>query len=385
MDLIFPFKNIAFNSLLDFVEKGKVKDYYLYINKLDLNSLFERYVEIYKDRIPDYENEILQIIETSSQDTIETYFRELISNVLYAKDLIEAENIKRLVKEWNDEELKVFEKKVSDKEEKFFQSENRKLKHLETYEKTLTLYPFFEYSRNNLDEKAINYNFFCIEDEPDLIDEGQLDKYLEFIRGLYNDFLVIAQRYSVQWHEGKVKSKVSTIHLKPIIFFEGELDLEYVQKAAILLNEEELLTNVELRQRGCCNNLDKLWVLMTENNWETVPQKKILVYDCDTNRENKDFGGHIYMRTIPKQDNLIGRGIENLFPDTFVKKAIEYKKEFVDFKETTGTERGKSYRCVENIINKHEKRSFCSWACENGQTADFKNFKIVFEFIKEVV
>jgi len=363
-----------------------VKDYFKHVDKELSYDYFENRVKIYKEQIPDYENEILQITETSNQETIDKYFEELIDNVVYAKDLIKEDNIRRLVKEWNEEELKVFEKKIDEQAEKYFQSEKRKLKHLEEYEEEQILFPLLGYSKRIPQDKRkrINYNFYCVEETPDLIDESRLDDYLKFIRDLYNDFLDVAKKYGVPWQDGKVKSKASTIHLKPIIFFEGELDIEYVQKAAVLLNEEELLTKVELRQRGSCSNLDKLWTVMTENNWETVPQKKILVYDCDTNRENKDFG-HIYRRTIPKQDNLIARGIENLFPDSFVQKAIDYKKEFVDFKETIGTERGKSYRFVENTINKHEKRNFCNWACENGQADDFKNFKIVFDLIKELV
>ena len=88
MDLIFSFKRIALNSLLDFVEKDKVKDYFQHINKEALFDYFEKYIEIYKEQIPDYENEILQIVETSSQETIDAYFQQLINNVAYAKDLI---------------------------------------------------------------------------------------------------------------------------------------------------------------------------------------------------------------------------------------------------------------------------------------------------------
>lgn len=386
MNLIFPFKNIALNGLLDFVEKEMVKDYFKHKDGDLFYDYYENRIKIYKEQIPDYENEILQITETSSQETIDKYFDELINNVLYAKDLIEEDNIKRLVKEWNDEELKAFEKKIVEQEEKYFQSENRKLKHLEEYEESQTLFPILGLGRRlALDKrKKVNYNFYCVEEKPDLIDESRLDDYIKFIRELYHDFLDVAKKYGVPWQEGKIKSKLSTVHLKPIIFFEGETDLDYVKKAASLLGEGDLLDKVELRQRGSSSNLTKLWTVLKENNWETVPQTKMFIYDCDTNRENARYG-HLYSRTIPKQENLIAKGTENLFTDTFIKKAIEAKREFVDFKEINGTERGKSYRIVENTINKDEKRNFCNWACEHGQADDFKNFKIVFDLIREVV
>lgn len=386
MNLIFPFKNIAFNGLLDFVEKEMVKDYFKHVNGEPFYDYVESRVKLYKEQIPDYENEILQIIETSSQETIDEYFSELVHNVVDAKDLVEETNIRRLVKEWNDEELKSFEKKVIEQEEKYFQSENRKLKHLEEYEETQILFPLLGYQKKIAPDrrKRINYNFYCIEEKPDLIDESQLNQYLEFLKDLYRDFVDVAKKYGIPWEEGKVKSKLTAVHLKPIVFFEGETDLDYVKKAAVLLGEEDLLTKVELRQRGSSSNLNKLWTVLTENNWETVPQKKMLIYDCDTRKENKDFG-HIYSRTIPKLENLIARGIENLFPDEFIEKAIEAKIEFVDFKETNGTERGVPYRIAENTINKDEKRNFCTWACENGRAEDFKNFKIVFDMIREVI
>ena len=121
------------------------------------------------------------------------------------------------------------------------------------------------------------------------------------------------------------------------------------------------MNQIELRQRGGCDNLDNLWKILTKDNWETVPQTKILLYDCDTKKKNEDFG-HIFKRIIPLiSENRIKKGIENLFPNETIERAINFKKEFVDFKTINGTKRGEDYKEEENIINKDEKKNFCDW------------------------
>ncbi|QES90343.1 hypothetical protein [Rhizosphaericola mali] len=80
--------------------------------------------------------------------------------------------------------------------------------------------------------------------------------------------------------------------------------------------------------------------------------------------------------------HIIQRGIENLFPESTINRAVEFKKEFVDFKTIKGTERGIPYEKTESIINKHEKRNFCNWLLENGTTEDFEHFQIIFDIIE---
>ena len=144
------------------------------------------------------------------------------------------------------------------------------------------------------------------------------------------------------------------------------------------------MNKIEIRQRGGYRNLDKLWEILTKDNWETIPQTKILLYDCDTNKGDEEFG-HIFRRTIPSQENIIKKGIENLFPETTIKKALEHKKEFVDYKIIKGTTRGVKYIEEINVINKDEKRNFANWVCENGTAEDFRNFEVVFSIIKDII
>lgn len=234
--------------------------------------------------------------------------------------------------------------------------------------------------------KKINYNYYCINEKPDLFPLEYVDEYFELVKGLASEFMSVAAKYGQLWTKGEIISKVeSNIFLKPIVFFEGEHDISFVKRAASLLGKDELLNQIEIRQRGSCSNLDKLWNTLTQDNWETIPQIKILIYDCDTNRTDGDFG-HIYRRTIPAiTGNIIKRGIENLFPDETVNEALTHKREFVDFSKTQGTKRGVKYIEEQNVINKHEKKNFCNWVCENGTPESFQNFQIVFTMIEDIL
>ncbi len=383
----FPFRNLAFNNLIEFFEIEKIKEY----AEADKNSeyykdsFFYRSIEIYKDRIPSFENELLQIIDTTGQETIDRLFEELAENIDYINQLLNRELLINELNQWNEEALVKYNSSIESKTKAFQTNpKRRKYKHLEEYEEYMPFMPISNYSSNRY-VKQINYNIHCIEDKLEYIDPAIVDEYLILLQELSDLFIETAVKYGRLWHEGKIKSKVAQISLKPIIFFEGDLDIELVKKAAEHLGKIDILDKVELRQRGSCSNLDKLWNIISQDNWETVVQSKMLIYDCDTNRQNEDFG-HLYRRVLPfLQDNIVKRGIENLFPNSTIERAIAYKREFVDFKKIVGTERGIQYTKEENIINRQEKRNFCNWVCQNGVTEDFRNFEIIFSFIENIL
>jgi len=381
---------MASNNLIPFFEREKVKEFVKFKKDKDefREEFFQNDINFYKESLPNFENEILQIINTTNQETINHYFTELGGDFKYIKELLNKEEFALQIKEWNQEANNEYHELVEKKTNEYFEKEERtKYKHLERYEafEFSGLYPIF----GRTDSKKVtktNFNFYCIENEPDLIPEKYLDEYFELVSSLAKEFLEVAAKYGQPWTKGEIQSKTDKeTNLKPIIFFEGEHDITFVKRASELLGKEELIKNVELRQRGSCSNLDKLWRILTTDNWETNPQTKILIYDCDTNRGDEDFG-HIFRRTIPSiPEHIIKRGIENLFPEELIRKGIEYKEEFVDFKETIGTKRGVKYVENMNVINKDEKKNFCDWTCATGTKEDFKHFKIIFEFIEEII
>lgn len=234
--------------------------------------------------------------------------------------------------------------------------------------------------------KKINYNFYCIEKKPDLISPEIIEEYHSLVVDLFNELFQLAKKYGKPWKEGEIKSKIEKRFIpKPIVFVEGEYDITFINKAAELLDKTDMVAKVEIRQRGGYRNLDKLWTVLNEESWETTPQIKIFLYDCDTNKENEDFGSH-HKRIIPTiSDSLIKKGIENLFPNKFIYEAISEKKAFIDIKKTTGTKRGVDYEEEQNEVNKDEKKNFCMWACENGTKEDFKNFNLLFEIIEKLI
>jgi hypothetical protein len=391
MELTFPFKNIAINTLLDFFEIGKVVEFYE--SKTEEGAWKKEYFDLevqnYQDRIPDFENEIIQVIDTTGQETIDAYFKTLSNELHYVKGLLHKGDLSEKIDLRNDLKLEKFEASIKEKEEDFMMSPDRKRKHLEIYEYDMGvggLIPISRYKAGGGKVTKTNYNFYCIEEKLDYIDPAIIDEYFPFLSEQSNLLFDVGRKYGVQWESGKIKSKLKgTPDLKPIVFCEGDIDVELLQKAAELLNKTTLISKIELRYRGSCSNLDKLWSILTDNNWETVPQKKILLYDCDTNRADENFG-YFYRRMIPKQEgHTVKRGIENLFPVETIDRALVHKPAFVDFKKVIGTERGVSYERIENIINKHEKRNFCGWILANGDVNDFEYFNIVFDIIEALI
>lgn len=391
MELIFPFKNIATNSFLHLTDdRENIYDFIL--TQQDKYPYSENYflsrVGHYKDSLPNYENEILQIINTTNQATIDAYFGELIDNVRLIREKISLEEIQTSVKNWNNETLRAFEEKVEKETEDYFKSDDRKRKHLEEYEGWdfggyLGLFGNWQEAKK---VKRINYNFYCIDKQPHLIDETYCKGYQVFLDGLAEEYLEIARRYGIPYSKGEIVSKVEKVVFnKPVVFVEGEHDITYINKAAELLNKKNILEKVELRQRGGWSNLDKIWEIYKDNNWETVPQKKLLLYDCDTKKLDEETG-IVYKRiiqTIP--DNLISKGIENLFPNSIVQKAIEEKSAFIDITRVHTTRRGTVTENTTYEVNKDEKKNFCNWICNNGTADDFKNFETVFDLISIVI
>jgi hypothetical protein len=390
MELIFVFRNISTNNFLEFTDpKENIRDFIL--TKKGEYPFEENYflgkIEHFKDTLPDFENEILQTINTTDQATIDTYFAQLIDHVNYIRTKVSLEEIKRSVQEWNKESLKSFEELVEKETANYFNSDERKRKHLEEFEATDFGFSAFGLGQTKTSKKIkkINHNYYCIEKQPELIDETYCKDYYNFIVELGNKYLEIANRYGKAHQKGEIVSKVGQIIFnKPVVFVEGEYDIMYINKAAELLNKKELLNKIELRQRGGFGNLDKIWDVYKENNWETVSQKKLLLYDCDIKKAD-DQRGNVYKRVITIfPENIISKGIENLFPNTIIEKAISQKKSFVDITKVDRIKRGVISNETTHIVNEEEKKNLCLWICENGTAEDFSNFGMVFNLISIV-
>ncbi len=374
--------------LFSFFEKEAVHQFVESKSGSDFDRrFFYRKVEFFKDSLPDFESEILQIINTTNQDTIDTYFNELKNILTHLQSQINSENFNSSISAWNEEEIEAYNKLVKDKENEYFQREERaRYKHLEKYEVGFpNIYPSTSIFGNSYTKKVTNYNFYCIEEESKVISAEYAEEYYKLVKELASEYIATTAKYDIPWSEGNITAKPGVIRLKPIIFFEGKHDITYVERAAKLLEKEGLLDEVHLKQRGSSSNLNKLWTSLTKDNWETDPQIKVLIYDCDTNANN-DGVGHVFKRIIPTlSEGFIQKGIENLLPEGIVRRAMEHKKAFVDVKKIEGTRRGEEYEEEEIIVNGDEKKNFCSWICDNATSEDFTNFSSVFDIIEDAV
>lgn len=188
--------------------------------------------------------------------------------------------------------------------------------------------------------------------------------------------------------EDEVKKQIVE-STKTILFVEGDYDTRYLNKAGELLEKNKILNNIEIRDVVGYGNLDNIWKNFNNktNLSKIIPQKIILLYDCDTNKENNETE-KVFKRVIPTvEHNIITKGIENLFDKTLLEKAIASKKAYIDITPTIKkTERGTDVVIPEKWeINKDEKGNLCDWICENGTKEDFKNFEKIFEIIESII
>lgn len=380
--LTFPFRNKTYHDIVGFYSNKSIRDYILIQQDKYpyTENYFDKDIEFYRSSLINFESELLQVINTTTQETIDIYFNELYD---YANDVyktIDIDNLRQIVLSINEKELSRYNEKIESETLEYFNDEKRKLPHLASYEAK----EYFGLSGlHNLSIKIINrinYNYYCVEGVPDIIDEKYIEEYYKFVRELAEEFFILIRKYIQQWKDGKIKSRQFSVN-KPVLFVEGELDICYIKRAAEILNQETLINSIEIRQRGGSQNLNKLWHIFKDENWETIPQKKMLLYDCDTKTPDEDYG-FIFKRATPFiENNPIKKGIENLFPFSTIQKAIDFNSCFVDLADIKGLTRGEKYESITYEINKDEKRNFCDWICSSGGLEDFVQFQKILELL----
>ena len=171
---------------------------------------------------------------------------------------------------------------------------------------------------------------------------------------------------------------------RPVLLTEGKTDSKYLKKASELLGMDEIHQRFDVRSANGSPNLAKVW---NSPKYELVPQRVLLLFDCDQNRpaENR---GNLYQRTVPYQSkHPIKKGIENLFEKETLERASKEKPAFVDIEhEHARLERGVEAVVPENwTINPDEKTNLCDWLCENGTRAEFRHFQSIFDIMEKVV
>ena len=163
MELVFPFKNLIINGLFKYFEESKVKEFsdLKHGKRLSSDEYFWDAIQNWRDLLPSYENEILQLISTSDQATIDHYFQNLTERLSQIKIVLGQEYFSENISKWNSATLKKYEEEIEKEGEIFSKHKNRKMKHLEEYEEyQFSPFGIFSTVGSNSGKKVkkINYN-----------------------------------------------------------------------------------------------------------------------------------------------------------------------------------------------------------------------------------
>ena len=123
--------------------------------------------------------------------------------------------------------------------------------------------------------------------------------------------------------EEEIKQR-SAVETKPLVLTEGPLDVFYIQRALDVLERGELLNSFDIEfvgkedEKGTRRGRD-IELNHFRNAYERNPsllhRPILLLYDCDTQKENEQIE-KLWVRSIPKNEKntKVRKGIENLFP-----------------------------------------------------------------------
>ncbi len=227
-------------------------------------------------------------------------------------------------------------------------------------------------------QKKFNNDGYHILEAPSCKEVG-VEKFSEFEEA-YRQFKE-TEKFRMDIEQAILTSK------KPIIFVEGDYDIRYLKKAAELLEKQDILNSFEVKDGGGCGNLDKIWKNYNSKLSLIFKGKIILLYDCDTNKEEKK-NENLHKKIISTLiENPVQRGIENLFTAETINKVQDAKNSFIDITpEINKIERGQIINVPEKKeVNKDEKGNLCNWLCENGTVEDFNNFNAIFNLFEEIL
>ena len=176
---------------------------------------------------------------------------------------------------------------------------------------------------------------------------------------------------------------------KTLLFVEGPTDKAYICKAAEHLGKEEMLANFKIEPGKGDGNLDNVWKYFKPVMSGLVSQDVILLYDPEANRRIQNSReGNLYRRLMsPQESHPIQKGIENLFAETILDRAIHVDKSFINVKPG-GVEIKDGFELqfppIWNV-NTPRKSDLCDWICANGSKDDFDHFRQIFDILEEFV
>ena len=171
----------------------------------------------------------------------------------------------------------------------------------------------------------------------------------------------------------------------PILFLEGKTDIQYFKRAAEVLGKQAFLEEFDIEDGGGSGNLTNIWKALWKLSDNLIPRKVALLFDCDYPGDS-DTKGHRFKFKTPKlNDHPIQVGVENLFDEDTLNKALAYDKAFINIEPGgvalyDGQEEKVPARW---FVNDKQKTGLCDWLCENGTAEDFQHFQAIFDLLEE--
>ncbi len=171
----------------------------------------------------------------------------------------------------------------------------------------------------------------------------------------------------------------------PILYMEGKTDIAYLQRAAQLLDKQDILAGVKIEDGNGSGSMTNIWKGLMSISDNVVARKVVILFDCEYEGQ-ADTKGNRFKRKNPFiSDHPIAKGVENLFSEATLDKAIAFNKAFIDI-EPGGTAiyGGQEQTIAEKwAINQSQKTNLCNWLCENGTVDDFEHFVVIFDLLAE--
>lgn len=160
------------------------------------------------------EDEILQTIHTTNQNTL-VYFFENLKEWLLDRRIsnVNKEIIINTINQYNDKTYEEFSIRIEKKVEEYQKDPNFIREHLEEYEVEFKGSPglFGGHILPKPTYKKVNYKYYCILESPELIDTAYLNEYLQLVNRLIHNFKRIVNKYVSQYDTGKIVPNSSII------------------------------------------------------------------------------------------------------------------------------------------------------------------------------
>ncbi len=211
----FPLKNMALSDLIRFQEAKFIFQYTEFIRTKDPNeeNLINMDIHLIVLELDNMEDELNQTIHTTNDLTKTILFEELKENIRdFSLFEINKHDIRDKINKWNEEKYISFMQEVEKGiEEYFLRPERAKYKHLEEYKGKHKVHQLLGWGTPiSALITYTNYNFYCVENTSQLIDDKYLDDYYIFLEFVLSKFREKVKPLMKLYDEGKISSSKKT-------------------------------------------------------------------------------------------------------------------------------------------------------------------------------